>query len=111
MVGSAVEGLQQAPEIPPRSDREQDVLEHSVLAEQLRMLKRACDAELGDRARAHASDVKARDADGAGSGPHIASAQVEERSLPGAVRPDNGEELARQDIERDIVGRLHSAER
>ena len=46
----------------------------------------------------------------AGLRPQVAGRHVDEGGLAGAVGPDDGEELARHDIEVDAVGRLHAAE-
>ena len=81
-----------------------------MVEEELRNLERAGDAEARDRPRRVRRDVLAEKAHAAGLRLQVAGRDVEERGLAGAVRADDREVLAVDDIEIDAVGRDDAAE-
>ena len=81
---------------------EADVLEHAQQREDARDLERAPEPGAGAPEGRLAGDVTTLQLDRAGRRPRQPGEQVEERRLAGAVRPDDPDELARADLERDI---------
>jgi hypothetical protein len=57
-----------------------------------------------------AGDVAAAQQDPAAGRRHLAGEEVDERRLAGAVRPDDGVDLARLECERDVVDRGEALE-
>ena len=55
-------------------------------------------------------DVAAVETDAAGVGRDLAGELADQRGLAGAVRPDDGVQLARRHVERDVVGGDDAAE-
>jgi hypothetical protein len=94
----------------PRGGGDQHVFHHGLIEEQLRDLEGASNAELGDRARQLRRDVLPQEGDGAALRAQIAGRDVEERGLAGAVRADDGEVLAFENVEIDAVGGDHAPE-
>ena len=89
---------------------EHDVVEHRHAGEEGDVLKRARDPERGDLRWTGTGDVLGRKDDRTGIGPVKAADHVEKRRLAGAVRPDDRDELAGADRERDRLDRPHAAE-
>ena len=81
-----------------------------MVEEELRNLERARDPEARDRPRRMCGDVLAEERDATGLRLQVAGRDVEEGGLAGAVRADDREVLAVDDIEIDAVGRDHAAE-
>jgi hypothetical protein len=81
-----------------------------MVEEELRNLERAGDPQARDRPRRVRRDVLAEERHATGLRLQVAGRDVEERRLPGAVRADDREVLAVDDIEVDAVGRDHAAE-
>ena len=94
-----------------RQQRQLDVLEHGLAMERPRMLKDDADAGAGDAMRRPAGDVDAIDPHRAGIGPFDAHDELHDRRFARAVRPDEAEDLARGDIEADVLDRDQPAER
>ncbi len=78
----------------PRVARDEQVLEHRHVREELAVLEGAGDAERGDAVRSRARDVLAREFDPARARTVDAADAVEHRSLARAVRADQREQLA-----------------
>jgi hypothetical protein len=84
---------------------EQQVVEHGHLREQLDVLERAGNPQLGDLVGTQTLDALALPADVADlRDVHLAD-RVEDRRLAGAVRPDDRKQLTFVDGERDVVDR------
>src|SRR5262249_28507859 len=85
-------------------ERERDVLVDRLVREQLEVLEHAADvaAQLRDLPRAQAADVTPGDEHPALGGHFVAKQQLEEGGLAGAGRADEEDELALQDLERDV---------
>ena len=64
----------------------------------------------GDLARRVGRDLLALELHGAGLGPQVAGGDVEKGGLAGAVGADDGELLALDHVDVDVVGRHHAAE-
>ena len=90
---------------------DEQVLARRHLGEQLDALERAPDAEPGPAVRRHAGEVVPVEAHGAAIGLQHAEQAVEERGLPGAVRADEADDLARFDIEAHLIERGDARER
>jgi hypothetical protein len=90
---------------------EHQVVEDREVLEQLDVLEGPRHPEGGDPVRRHPDDLRAPEAHGPLLRPVHARQHVEDRGLPGAVRPDDREQLARPDGERDAVDRGHAGER
>jgi hypothetical protein len=86
-----------------RMGAERDVVEQAHLRAQLDVLERARQAEAGDRALRRAADVVAEERRAARRHRQRAGQQVEHRRLAGAVRADQADDLARIDVEADVV--------
>ena len=89
---------------------QQQVLQQRRVLEQLDVLEGACDAERGDAVRRHVGDVGAVEDQLAAGRLVDAAHQVEDGGLAGAVRADDGEDLALLDGEAHAVDRLDAAE-
>ena len=86
------------------------VVQHRGLLEQVRSLERPPDAEPGHAVAAHPRNVVAVDQDPPGAGLVNAGNQVEKGALAGAVRADDGVDLARFELDADVVYRRQPAE-
>ena len=89
---------------------DKQIVQHRLAVEQLRVLERPSDTQLGDPMRGPAGHVFAGEAHAAGIGVVEAADDVEDGRLAGAVRPDDAEHLAFDDIERHVAHGLHAAE-
>ena len=90
---------------------ERDVLEHGHVGHQLDVLEGARDAAARRRPAAAApSTLLAEHRDVAAGRRQHAGDQVEGRALAGAVRADQPDDLARADVEDDVVDRDQAAE-
>src|SRR6185503_816824 len=69
----------------------------------------ASHAQAPDAMRRHPRHVPVADQDGARVRSELSVQQIEARGLSGAVRPDERDQLARLERERDIAQRLHAA--
>jgi hypothetical protein len=78
---------------------EEQVVEHGEVFEQLDVLEGPGQAGPGDAVRLQPGQVAAVEADAALLGPVQARQAVEQRGLAGAVGADDGEQLARPDLE------------
>ena len=87
-----------------------DVLEHGHVRPQMDVLEGAGDAARGDVARWQAGRSLAAELDLAARQRQHAGDQVEDRALAGAVRADQADDLARPDLEADLVDRDQAAE-
>jgi hypothetical protein len=86
-----------------------EVLEHAHVGEDLAALGDLADAELADAMALVAGDVLALEADRAARRALHASDCADQRGLAGAVGPDDRDDLALGDVERDAVERLRVA--
>ena len=84
-------------------DRQVDAVLDGETGEEPRLLVRAGEAELGSVARRPSRDVLAEQLDPSGRGRYVSANDVEERRLPGAVRPQDRPTLAVHDVEIDAV--------
>ena len=82
------------------------VLAHGHVQEQPQSLERPRDAALRDAVRAEPLDRLALEQDVAVGGLVDARDEVEERRLPGAVRPDGADDLALVDVQVEVVDAL-----
>jgi hypothetical protein len=89
---------------------DEQVLQHGGVLEQLDVLERARDAELGDAVRRQPRQVVAVEPDAAAARRIDQADQVEDGRLARAIRADDGEHLARLQCERHAVDRPHAAE-
>src|SRR5262245_44099810 len=74
-------------------------------------LESASHAEPPDLTRLQGGDAPALEQDIAGIGPQLTADHVEARGLAGAVRSDQGKQLAATDLEADAVHGPHAAKR
>src|SRR5579864_1813646 len=88
----------------------QDVLERRHMLEEADVLEGPPHAALGDRVRRLAGDVLAEKGNPARRRSVDAGEHVEEGRLPGAVRPDQRDDLATRDDEVDVVDGDEAAE-
>src|SRR2546423_1427232 len=79
------------------------MLEQRHRAEQLDVLEGACDPRADDAVRRRAQQAAPVEGDLAAVGPVEPRDQVEDRRLSRAVRPDQPDDLALADVERDAV--------
>src|SRR5215510_2224510 len=86
-----------------------DVVEHAHMVEQGEVLEGASDAERGSRIAGQRGDVAALIEQRAFARPVAAGDAVDDRGLAGAVRPDDGEQLAALHAEADIGERTYTA--
>ncbi len=89
---------------------DQQVLQHRRMLEQFDVLEGARDPEFGHAVLREAREVAALEQDAARGRRIDESDQVEDRGLAGAVRPDNGVDLAALQFERDAIHGHHAAE-
>jgi hypothetical protein len=89
--------------------RHQQVLDHGQVGEQLAMLEGARDTQAGDPMRPFPRDDPAVEADRAAGRTVQAANAVQHGRLAGAVRTDQGEQLARARRERDFMQDLKTA--
>src|SRR5207302_4260719 len=87
-----------------------DVLQYGHAAEQLDVLERARDPEPRRLVRVEAPARAALEGDRPGLRPVDAVHDVQHRALAGAVRADDGADLALAHVEGHALERLHSAE-
>src|SRR3546814_20860460 len=80
------------------------------MLEQLDVLEGARDAGAGDPVRRQRGDIGAVEQQPALGRVVDAADQVEHRGLAGAIRPDDGEDLAAGDVETDPVDGADAAE-
>src|SRR4029453_7379411 len=90
--------------------RQQDVLEHGHVAEELRRLERPRDAPRGDLVRPQSIDALAPQPDLARVGAIEAREQIDRRCLARAVGADEPATLSGTEAERQIVYRHQPAE-
>src|SRR6185437_17054428 len=88
-----------------RLGREAHVLGHTETGKKVGELKRAPEPKPGALRGAQAGDILARDQHRPAGSCELARDQVEVGGLAGAVRPDDGGELARKESARDAVDR------
>ena len=93
-----------------RLHRERHVVERGEIVEQRGDLERAREPELAAPVDRQRGDVVAGEADAAGVRRDLAGELADQRGLAGAVRADDGVQLARRHRERDAVGGDHAAE-
>jgi hypothetical protein len=89
---------------------DEDVLDGAHLREETDVLEGASDAERRDRVRRQVGDLRPVEHDRARRGLVDARQLVEERGLPGAVRPDQRHDRAARNDEVDVVGGDQPAE-
>jgi hypothetical protein len=111
----AIEAAGFGPEAPrptvPGKQRLLDILSHGHGGEGLRDLKGPSDAEPPDAARRKAHHLVPAELDAAGVRAQLAAQAVEAGCLAGAVRSDQGEQLARVQPEAHILDRPDAAKR
>ena len=93
-----------------RLDGEPHVLGDAEARKEIGQLERAAEAEPGALRRAQAGHVLPVDQDRAVGGAQLARDQVEVGRLAGAVRPDDGGELAGPEGAGDVIDRDMAAE-
>ena len=89
---------------------DQQVLQHRGVLEQLDVLKGAGDTPTGDGVRRHARDVRAVEHQPPAGRLVDAADQVEDGALAGAVRADDGEDLALLHVEGHSIHGPDAAE-
>src|SRR5205823_7310250 len=89
--------------VHPRMLTNPDVVEGGHVGEESNLLKGPTDAQLRDSVGLEPGDVCALEDHGARGRRVDAGDRVEERGLPGAVRPDQREDLALADLKGDLV--------
>ena len=89
---------------------ERDIVEHREIEEQRGDLERAREAEMAAAPRRHARDVGVAEMNAAGIGDQRAAELGDERGLAGAVRADDGVQLAFRYGDIDVVGGDDAAE-
>jgi hypothetical protein len=89
---------------------DEHVVEHGHRLEQLHVLERARDPAPDDPVRRRPQQAPAVEVELARIRPVQPRDHVEERGLAGAVRPDQADDLAGVDVERDLVDRDDPAE-
>src|SRR4029079_7018559 len=89
---------------------DRDILQHGHVGYQLDVLEGPGNAELDDFLRWRVIDLGAEHGDRAAARGQDAGNEVEGRALAGAVGTDQGDDLARPDIERDVVDGDDAAE-
>ncbi len=95
----------------PAQERHLHILRHRHGDERLRHLEGAADTQPPDAARGEPGDVLPGEHDAAAVGGELPANHVEDGRLAGAVRADDGDELARLDGERHAARSHHAAER
>src|SRR3954471_9311523 len=89
--------------------RDDQVVAHRELAEDLQRLERAANAASRELERRHAGDVLAAELHVARGRPDLAEDGVEERGLAAAVRADHADDLARRDRKAHAIHRMDGA--
>ncbi len=90
---------------------DQQILQYGLMLEELRVLKSPGNTAVGDVARAYAADIGAEERHPAVTFDVVQAAdQVQHRRLAGTVGPDDAEDFAALDIERDVTHGVHAAE-
>src|SRR5262245_7759237 len=92
------------------NDREVDPVLDGEAEEQAGLLVRTCEPEPSPVPRRHVRDVLTEELDRTRRCREIARDDVEQRGLPGAVRPEDRTALAVHDVEVDRPNRLKTAE-
>src|ERR1035437_4293963 len=87
-----------------RLHRQRHIVEHAEIEEQGRDLERARQPQRAAAIHRKLGDVVAGKMDAAGIGRQLSAELGDQRGLAGAVRPDHRVQLARGDVEYDIVG-------
>src|SRR5205823_10374369 len=90
--------------------RDEQILEHRELSEQSNVLEGAPDPARGDSSGLERHEIRVAETDDARVRFVDAGDEVEDRGLPGAVRPDQSEDGARRDLERDVADGLQATE-
>ena len=93
-----------------RQHGDADIVHHTEPAEHALDLQRARDAAAHDLVRLEPENIAAIEGRASAVGAQLAGYQIEQRRLAGAVRPDDGIELAACEIDRDVVDRNEAAE-
>ena len=96
--------------LPMRQCAYHDVFLDAEARKGLEDLESAGDAVAVERVRAHPGDVPAVEAHGSRVRREKSRDEVEQRGLAGAVRPDEADDPALADIERDVAAGEHAAE-
>ena len=91
-----------------RPDR--DVLAHREPSEEVPVLERSCQTGAGPAVGGPGRDVRALQLNHACAREVEARHDVHERRLPGAVRPDQADDLVAMELERDVGERVHALE-
>jgi len=86
-----------------------EVFRHAHAREDAAALRRLCDAQMRDPVGWHLGDVAAPEQDLAGAGARLAEDRHHQRRLAGAIGADQGDDLARIDLEVDALERLDLA--
>ena len=89
---------------------ERDIVDRGKIRQQRGDLERARQPEPAALVGRQPGDVAAGELDGAGIRHQLSGQLADQRGLAGAVRADDRVQLARRDIEREIVGRDDAAE-
>ena len=89
---------------------ERHVVERGEIGKQRGDLERAGEPEPAAAIGRQRGDVAAAEANAAGVGRELADELADQRGLAGAVRPDDGVQLALRHVERDGIGGDHAAE-
>ena len=97
--------LEHAPAVPPRLGGNAHVLKRGGVGQDVGDLVRAGDALLRDAVGRQAGDILAIEDDAAGGRAQHTGQAIEERALAGAIRADDGADLAALDLEVDVVER------
>ena len=90
--------------------RHQQVLDHAHVRKQLAVLEGARDAQAGDAMRFQQSQVLILELDASCLGPIKTADAIEHAGLAGAVRPDQGQQLAGASFKGNAVEHLQPAE-
>jgi hypothetical protein len=94
----------------PRLHGQRHVVEGRVVLQKLRDLERACEAALDAPGGAETGDLLAFEQDAPVVLAQLARDLADHRGLARPVRADQGMKLARDDVEREIVGGDQAAE-
>src|SRR5229473_777426 len=83
-----------------------EILQDAHVGEDLAALRHLAESQIADHMRRRSRDIAILEADRAARGLLHAEDGADERALAGAVGADDGDDLARGDVERDAVERL-----
>ncbi len=86
------------------------VLKHAELLEQADLLERSRNAEPHAPVRGHSRQIAALERQRPGIGLIDTADQIEQRRFPRPVRPDDRENRAGRNVERNVRHRFHAAE-